>query len=340
MAPYEELVHQQAERVDVSGRGDGLAPHLLGGGVLRREHADVGTRRYRSAERPERSQDLADAEVQKLWDAFVRYQDVGVLDVAVNHEILMRVLNGPANGLEQPEPSGDREPVGVTELIDGHPLDVLHHEVRSSVLRCPAVVELRDVGMMEARQNLSLEPEAPEDFVGVEPAADELQSYGLSEIVRLLHGEIHVAHSAPPERAHQPVGPDVAGLDRFGQSIRIGQLGQPDERRIHEPRLGVVFDEEALDLAEQLGVAATGLLHIRCALFGWLVQRGQAEGLDLFPAGGIHGLAAGADRIASNHAGASFWFTPSSRRNQILAAVQARRTVTSEVPNTSAISRC
>src|SRR5256885_5764603 len=41
----------------------------------------------------------------------------------------------------------------VAVVVDGRALDEVHHEVRASVRRLPRVGEVRDVGMLERREN-------------------------------------------------------------------------------------------------------------------------------------------------------------------------------------------
>ena len=49
-------------------------------------------------------------------------------------------------------------------------LHVLHHQVGLAVVGGAAVEERGDVGMLEARQDLPLLPEAPLEVLGVAPA--------------------------------------------------------------------------------------------------------------------------------------------------------------------------
>ena len=56
----------------------------------------------------------------------------------------------------------DGELVVVAVLVDGQPLDELHHQVGAAVLGAAAVVEAGDVGVLEAGEDLPLGEEAVE----------------------------------------------------------------------------------------------------------------------------------------------------------------------------------
>ena len=47
----------------------------------------------------------------------------------MNHQVLVGVLDGRANGTEKLEASGHRQLVPVTVLVQGKALDIFHHEV-------------------------------------------------------------------------------------------------------------------------------------------------------------------------------------------------------------------
>jgi len=102
----QQLVEQHAEAVDVAAGIDVKAADvgLLGGHVLGRayELAKLGEQRFVGEALAVRR--LGDAEVDYLRDrraVVQRHKDVGRLQVAVNHALLMGMLNGPADLSEQ-----------------------------------------------------------------------------------------------------------------------------------------------------------------------------------------------------------------------------------------------
>ena len=79
----------------------------------------------------------------------------------MNNPVLMCMVNGRANCLEQPQAVRDRQPVMITIARDRLAIDVLHHEIRIPVFGIAAVEQPRDVGMIEVRQDLTFATEAP-----------------------------------------------------------------------------------------------------------------------------------------------------------------------------------
>ena len=98
-AAGEHLVEDRAQGVDVGGGRDvgGRAAGLLGGHVARRAHDVAGAGQARLA-----LHQLGQAEVGDLRDALVGEHDVGRLDVAVDDPVLVGVVEGPGERLDQP----------------------------------------------------------------------------------------------------------------------------------------------------------------------------------------------------------------------------------------------
>ena len=111
-AAGEQLVEQHAERVDVGGRGT-ASPRTCSGlaysGVISCRPAPSA----RASGRRARVEQLGDAEVEQLGRAVGGHQDVGRLEVAVDDQVLVRVLDGRADVTEQLEARRGVEPVRV-----------------------------------------------------------------------------------------------------------------------------------------------------------------------------------------------------------------------------------
>ena len=74
---------------------------------------------------------LGDAEVDDLGHRaaiLIADQDVGGLEIAVQDPLLMRVLHGPDDLQEEPQPGRDRHRLSVRERRDRQARDQLHHE--------------------------------------------------------------------------------------------------------------------------------------------------------------------------------------------------------------------
>src|SRR5581483_12110658 len=79
-------------------------------------------------------------------------------------------------------------------------IDVLHGEPGNAVLRS-AIKEARDIGMFEARQNLSFFAEPLAQTIQIAPVGGKLQSYSLVVFRIVAPCFKHQSHAAPPDFA-------------------------------------------------------------------------------------------------------------------------------------------
>ena len=193
----QELIEQQAERVDVGRERDRLAQELLGARILRRHRP--GQRRHRRISLVAGIEDLGDAEIEQLWLTVRGHQHVPRLEVAVDDVVIVRVLHGVENAQAQAEPLGRAEAMLVRVAIDRNARDVLHDEVRQALRRGAAVEEARDVWMVQGREDLAFVAKAPDHELGVHAAANHLERDVVLELVVGAAGEIDRAHAAAPE---------------------------------------------------------------------------------------------------------------------------------------------
>src|SRR5262249_10868213 len=87
-APSKQAVKHHAQRVHITCRSDGFTTNLLWTGILGRHRAH-----QRSACGYGRIEQLGDAEIQKLWHSIIGHENVAGLDVAMDHQPLMRILH-------------------------------------------------------------------------------------------------------------------------------------------------------------------------------------------------------------------------------------------------------
>ena len=203
----QQLVEQDAQGVDVAGGRHRLTLDLFGARVIGRHHRDHGRGRCQVGLGSGREQ-LGDAEVDQLRDAVTVDQHVRRLDVAVDHQVLVGILDGRADDPEQRHALRGRRRARGAVLGDRLPLHVLHHQVGLARVGRAAVEHGGDVGMLEARQDLSLQEEAPLEVLGVAPAADQLQRDGLAEHVIVAHGPVDRAHAAVADAGFEVVRTD------------------------------------------------------------------------------------------------------------------------------------
>ena len=139
---------------------------------------------------------LRDAEVQQLRDTLVGYENVGGFQIAVNDQVLMRILHCIANLYEQLDALVDRQKVAVAILVDARPADVLHDEVGRAVVVLAAVQQAGNVAMVEVGQDLPLAPEAFAEPLAEPGTADDLDRDPLFVGLVVASRQVNRAHAA------------------------------------------------------------------------------------------------------------------------------------------------
>jgi hypothetical protein len=85
--------------------------------------------------------------------------------------------------------------VSVAVLGDPFARDVLHHEVRATLLGCPRIKDLGNIGMIHHGQGLTLRLKTGHNLLGVHPEFDDLERYPPADGLYLF-GEVDRAHAA------------------------------------------------------------------------------------------------------------------------------------------------
>ena len=123
MGPGQQPVEQHAQRVDVGGGGERLATDLFRRREFRGQrpgHRDASGRARAVA-----FEQLGDAEVEERDVSGRIHQDVRRLDVAVNHQVRVRVRHGVADLQDDCEPGLDVETGALGVLVDPLAFDQL-----------------------------------------------------------------------------------------------------------------------------------------------------------------------------------------------------------------------
>ena len=173
--PLIRLVQQHTQRVNIRGGRYGISPHLM-------------TPEYASPEQLEpwhgrgklpaelRVEELGNAEIQQLGRVIRGDEYVAWLDVAVDHQVLMRVLHGRTHFHEQLQTGCRVERVALAVLDNRQAFDVLHREVRQTVGRGASVEQAGDIRMIQAGENLTFVAEPLDDRVGVGSPLEDLMA--------------------------------------------------------------------------------------------------------------------------------------------------------------------
>ena len=249
--PDEQLVEQHPQRVHVGPRVDVRTRLELLGAHVRRSADGMLPREVVGDLVQRRRRGLGDTEVDDLRlrvAVDLGDQDVRRLEVAVDHSVLVRVLDGQARRTEEPQARARVQLLLDAVFGDGRAVDQLHHEVRPPRLGGPGVEDASDARVVHARQDGALRLEARHHLQVVRARLDELQRDLTLERL-LLPGTEDDAEAAFPETLEQLVGTDAitrGGFDerddRPGQGVgsrpRRARAGAPSRARRAQRRRG------------------------------------------------------------------------------------------------------
>jgi len=265
----QELVEQDAQRVDVASRVDVeiVEARLLGAHVGGRAH-DVPHRGQSGALARTLVRRLRDPEVDDLGDrdaVLLGDQHVARLDVPVDDPLLVRVLDRGTDLVEQQQAVPQREVAPVAVAGDRLSPDQLHDEVRPAACRRPRVEDARDPRVVHHGERLPLGVEPRDDLARVHPELDDLERHLAAHRLFLLGAE-DPAEASLAEDLDQPVRPDDRSRG-LGQTAGIGARAR---LRLAPRRDGRCVDaggdfrksELPLDRRAKLGIAPAGLIEI------------------------------------------------------------------------------
>ncbi len=222
----QQLMQQHAERVDVHRSAHDAAVELFRRGVGWRHPPRRGLRRRRRVVEHAR-----DAEVEQLHLAVVVDQDVAGLEVAVDHQVAVRVLDRRADVEKQPQARRHAESPGIAPAVDRQPVDVFEHQIGRTLGTDAAIDQPRDRRMRQSRQQLPFAGEA-RAFAGIEhAAAQQLDGHALFEGAIGAFAEIDAGAAAGSDRSQhaprtQPALPAVLGRIDARQQIGVEHAGR------------------------------------------------------------------------------------------------------------------
>jgi hypothetical protein len=276
----EQLEQDDAEAVDVGRGRDRRAEDLLGRRVLGRQRP-AGLLRELGLVGDALVEQLGDAEVEQAHLGVLGDEDVAGLEVAMHHQVGVRMPDRARDLQEQAQPPGQVELAALAPAVDALALHQLDREIGLAVGRQPGVVEPGDVRMVQGGQDLALARQ-PLGQPGPAPVAvGQLQR----DLAALQHvgalGQPHGRHAAFAEQAQQPVGTDplrplvadravrrvqgeVGGLDpRQGRQrfLQRGTVGMRQQRAQARQQLGVLGTEPGQPGVARVGRQVEGLVE-------------------------------------------------------------------------------
>lgn len=277
----EQDIEEDTKGIGVGRGGDFLVEELLRACVLGRHHLDagggIGGRIGVGIE------ELGDAEIEEPDRAVFRYQNVAGLDVAVDHEILVSILDGGTDGEKEAEAGAEVELVRVTVFIDGRACDEVHDEKRLAGFSGAAIQEAGDVRVFEVREDVAFGLEAAHGEAIVETAAGHLHGDQLSIEIIDTDGLVDHAHATFSDDLDDAIGADAEACGVF--FVGGGRGGNIDKVSGF-----VIGGEQGADFGQSLGVVITCGGEEGFPLGGGQVERGVEDVFNAPPALGRHAL--------------------------------------------------
>src|SRR5579883_39200 len=93
----EELIQENAQRIDIARGVDRSSARLFRARVLRGHHADDGDGVALFTGNRILFEDLRDSEIEQLRFPFLGHKNIARLQIAVDHQVAMRVLDAGAD---------------------------------------------------------------------------------------------------------------------------------------------------------------------------------------------------------------------------------------------------
>ena len=156
----------------------------------------------------------------------------------------------------------------------GTPFDELHDEVGTTFVGDAAVLEMGDVGVGQARQDLPLGEEPRPQLRRVHVSMEQLEGDLLVEGAIHPLGPVHGAHAAVADGLEGAVRADCVLRPGGAGDLERGGGGDLLRQVVEVPGCRVVETQELLGLAQQRLVVRAGLAHER----GPIVE-GEREGV-------------------------------------------------------------
>src|SRR5262245_14606820 len=160
----------------------------------------------------------------------------------------MSIMDGCANNAEKLQRLNKRELMPITVLINRDAFNELHNKIRQTVFSGTAIQELRDIGMTQSSENLSLMTEMVDYTLATQARSNQFDR-NLFLILRVgAFGPIDLSHAAAADLAEQPVWPH--------QPTSLGAASPSDDcrrnsvccRLLHKTTCQTVVSDQSLDL--------------------------------------------------------------------------------------------
>ena len=202
----------------------------------------------------------------------------------MDDQLLMRVLDGGAHAADELDALAARGVALAHVAGERDAVDVLHHEVRLTVLGRAAIEHPHDARVIERRQDLALVAKSRDRLRRAEAVVQDLDRDATLVLRVIPFSEVDGTHPTLAEELDEPVGAVPLPEERRGSFA--DELRDPGPyRRGQDGRCIGRVREQRCDLAPQLEVGACGLEERRPLGLGERIRLDE-QVLDALPARG------------------------------------------------------
>src|SRR5439155_18067707 len=163
---------------------------------------------------------LGNAEVEQTNFALAGDEDVGRLQVAVDHQVRVSVLHRQQDLAKQRDAFAQGQAAAVAEARDRLAFDIFEREPGLPVLRDAGVEQPGDVRVTQARENVALAVEAHRERLAAGPRIRQFHRHLALERTVVALSQPHLGHAAFAERSDQAIRPDAAARGPYGLARR------------------------------------------------------------------------------------------------------------------------
>src|SRR5579864_54019 len=127
----------------------------------------------------------------------------------MDNKVLMRIMHCRTDLQEQQKPLLDCEPVHVAVEVRWLAIDVLHDEVRNSILVFTRIQQSCNVRVLEIGQNLTLMPEEPQAALGKRCAVQQFNGDFFAETVIGSMCAVYLSHPTASDLRVNSIGAKI-----------------------------------------------------------------------------------------------------------------------------------
>src|SRR3984893_1406837 len=162
----------------------------------------------------------------------------------MNDKMLVGVMHRGTDLAEEREPCGNGKVMTSAIHVNSKPLDILHDEKRNTIRGNSSAIEMGDVRIVQAGEDLFFVTKSRDDVVRAHRGGDKFQRTFSAKMG--IFREIHIAHpAAADERKNLVIADRLPGVESALAQERVRRLMQ--RRSFQKRQAALIMSEQRLD---------------------------------------------------------------------------------------------